>query len=139
MGVLQPRARNLLITSNPDMSGKPMSRMTRLQGSESIRNRAVSPSLAQSAACPAALSSAMIPRERAGSSSTSRIRAMGAQTVTNLGARQASARRKIRRCVLLQISADSDVQPDRPHQFDAVALGHHPVAQSKVETQAAVL
>src|ERR1700693_490772 len=76
MGVLQPRARSLLITSNPDMRGNPMSRMIRPQGSDSARNRAVSPSLAQSAAWPAPLRSAMIPREIAGSSSTSRIRAV---------------------------------------------------------------
>src|SRR5260370_29720567 len=126
MGVLQPRARNLLITSNPDMPGNPMSRMTKLQGSESTRNRAVSPSLALSAACPEALRSAMIPRERAGSSSTSRIRAMDVQTVTNYGARQASARRRTRRAPAPRLTAESHVQPDRPHQFDAVALGHHP-------------
>src|SRR5579863_2452198 len=76
MGVLQPRARSLLITSNPDMRGKPMSRMIRQQGSDSTRKSAVSPSLAQSAAWPVPLRSAMIPRESAGSSSTSRIRAV---------------------------------------------------------------
>jgi hypothetical protein len=50
--------------------------MIRPQGSDSTRKRAVSPSLAQSAAWPAPLRSAMIPRESAGSSSTSRIRAV---------------------------------------------------------------
>src|SRR6202011_1009121 len=76
MGVLQPRDRSLLSTSNPDMSGKPISSMTRLQGSVSVRKRAVSPSFALSAAWPAALRSAMIPLDSAGSSSTSRILAM---------------------------------------------------------------
>src|SRR5882672_4566534 len=104
MGVLQPRARNLLITSNPDMPGNPMSRMTRLQGSESTRNRAVSPSLAQSAACPAALRSAIIPRDRAGSSSTSRIRAINVPPYS-----------------FLQVT-DLHVQPNRPPQAERVTV-----------------
>src|SRR5438552_15799860 len=66
------------MTSNPEMPGSPMSKMIRPKGSLSARNSAVSPSLAPSAACPAALSSAKMPRASAASSSTRRIRAMSA-------------------------------------------------------------
>jgi len=67
MGVLHPRARSRLITSNPEMRATPISSITRLQGSESHEGTApVLTVLSAVAACPAALSSAMMPRDRAG-------------------------------------------------------------------------